>query len=67
MVCFQLLSDAAFVVGIMKSIELQLKYSDTPIYLYQFSHDEKVGLLERYFGDSSIPGMNFVTHHTTLS
>ena len=67
MVCFQLWSDSAFNVGVIKSIELQLKHTNTSIYLYQFSYDEKVGLIENFFGDSSIPGMNFVTHHTALS
>ena len=67
MVCFQLYSDIYFIVGIKKSIDLQLKQSDTPIYFYQFSYDEKLGLIEKYIGDSSMPGMNFVTHHTALS
>jgi hypothetical protein len=39
---------------------LQLKHSTTPIYFYQFSYDEKLGLIEKYIGDSSIPGMNFI-------
>ena len=66
-VCFQLYGDTLFIVGIKKSIELQLKHSDAPIYFYQFSYDEKLGWIEKYIGDSSIPGMNFVTHYTTLS
>jgi hypothetical protein len=61
-VCFQLYSDTHFIVGIKKSIDLQLKHSDTPIYFYQFSYDEKLGLIEKYIGDSSTPGMNFITH-----
>jgi hypothetical protein len=57
---FQLFSDIFFIVGIKKSIDLQLKHSDTPIYFYQFSFDEKLGLVEQYIGDSTIPGMNFI-------
>ena len=62
MVFFQLYSDTHFIVGIKKSIDLQLEHSDTPIYFYQFSYDEKLGLIEKYIGDSSTPGMNFITH-----
>jgi hypothetical protein len=57
---FQLFSDIYFILGIKKSIDLQLKHSDTPIYFYQFSFDEKLGLIEKYIGDSSIPGMYFI-------
>jgi hypothetical protein len=53
---FQLYGDIYFIVGIKKSIELQLKHSDTPIYFYQFSFDEKLGMIEKYIGDSTIPG-----------
>lgn len=54
---FNLYSDIYFIVGIKKSIDLQLKHSDTPIYFYQFSYDEKLGLIEKYIGDSSMPGV----------
>ncbi|PNF42151.1 Esterase E4 [Cryptotermes secundus] len=54
---FDLFSDMYFIVGIKKSIDLQLKHSDTPIYFYQFSFDEKLGLIEKYIGDSTIPGV----------
>jgi hypothetical protein len=57
---FQLFSDIYFINGIKKSIELQLKHSDTPIYFYQFSFDEKLGMIEKYIGDSTIPGTNVI-------
>jgi hypothetical protein len=60
MAYFQLFSDMYFNVGVKKSIDLQLEHSDTPIYLYQFSFDEKLGMVEKYIGDSTIPGMKFI-------
>jgi hypothetical protein len=59
-VYFQLFSDIYFIIGIKKSIDLQLEHSDIPIYFYQFSFDEKLGMMEKYIGDSTIPGMNFI-------
>ena len=63
---FQVVSDINFIAGIKKSIDLQLRHSDTPIYFYQFSYDEKLGLLEKYIGDSTTPGMKFVVHHMII-
>jgi hypothetical protein len=57
----QLYSDIYFIAGIKKSVDLQLKHTDTLMYFYQFSYDEKLGLIEKYIGDSTTPGMNFVT------
>jgi hypothetical protein len=57
---FQLFSDIYFIIGIKKSIDLQLEHSDAPIYVYQFSFDEKLGMMEKYIGDSTTPGMNFI-------
>ncbi|XP_069675635.1 carboxylic ester hydrolase-like isoform X1 [Periplaneta americana] len=54
---FDLLSDVFFVVGLRKSLELQLAHTATPIYCYQFSFDEKLGLLEKYLGDYTTPGV----------
>jgi hypothetical protein len=57
---FQLFGDIYFIIGIKKSIDLQLEHSDAPIYFYQFSFDEKLGMMEKYIGDSTTPGMNFI-------
>ncbi|XP_021912901.1 esterase E4-like isoform X2 [Zootermopsis nevadensis] len=54
---FDLFSDIYFITGIKKSIELQLQHSDTPIYFYEFSFDEKLGMIEKYLGDSTIAGV----------
>ncbi|KAJ9600064.1 hypothetical protein L9F63_009645, partial [Diploptera punctata] len=49
-------SDIFFIVGLKKTVEIHVKKSDMPLYLYQFSYDEKLGMIEKYLG-TSVPGV----------
>ncbi|PSN44740.1 hypothetical protein C0J52_10745, partial [Blattella germanica] len=40
---------------INKTIDLQMKHCSLPVYFYQFSFDEKLGMIEKYLG-GSMPG-----------